>query len=170
MYDFSIVKTLRKKRNLSAEDLALQSGLTRATITKLEANEGNPTVATLQALAEALGLSASQLLRLTESDNLRLPQVTAVRRAHYRGRRYRLGRLEFFRLTADAGHVLRFDTTWHEDTGEVILVLAGRLRVRVGGREHEMKSGDALGFKALQEHSLQVLEETELVIIHHSLT
>lgn len=170
MYDFSVIKTLRKKRNVSAEELALKSGLTRATIAKLETGEGNPTVATLQALAEALGMSASELLRLAESDSLRLPQVTVVRRAHYQGHRYRVGRLEFFRLSAEAGHILRFDTAWHEDTGEVILLLQGHLRVRVGGREHEMKRGDALGFKALQEHSLQVLEDSELVIIHHSLS
>jgi len=169
VYDFSIIKTLRKKRNISSEDLAFKAGLTRATIAKLEAGEGNPTVATLQALAEALGLSASELLRLAESDRMRLPQVTTVRRAHYQGRRYRMGRLEFFRLNAEAGHILRFDAAWHEDTGEVILLLEGHLRVRVGGREHEMKRGDALGFKALQEHSLQILEESELVIIHHSL-
>jgi len=169
VYDFSVIKTLRKKRSLSAENLAVQAGITRATIAKLEAGEGNPTVATLQAVAEALGLGASELLRLAESDSLRLPQVTTVRRAHYQGRRYRVGRLEFFRLSAQAEHVLRFDSAWHEDTGEVILLLEGRLRVRVGGHEQEMKRGDALGFKALQEHSLQVLEDSELVIIHHNL-
>ena len=48
--------------------------------------------------------------------------------------------------------------------------MSGRLKVRVGGHEQEMKRGDALGFKALQEHSLQVLEDSELVIIHHSLS
>lgn len=170
MHDFSVIKTLRKKRNISAEDLALKAGLTRATIAKLEAGEGNPTVATLDSLAKAMGLSAGELLRLAESDSLRLPQVSKVRRAHYQGHRYQVGRLEFFHLSAEAGHTLRFDTAWHEDTGEVILLLAGRLRVRVGGREHEMKRGDALGFKALQEHSLQVLENSELVIIHHSLS
>lgn len=170
MYDFSVIKTLRKKRNISAEDLAAKAGLTRATIAKLEASEGNPTLGTLQALAEAMGMSASELLRLAESDSLRLPQVAKVRRAHYQGHQYRVGRLEFFRLKAEAGHTLRFDTAWHEDTGEVILLLEGHLRVRVGGREHEMKRGEALGFKALQEHSLQVLEESELVIIHHNLS
>ena len=170
MYDFSVIKTLRKKRNLGAEDLAAKAGLTRATIAKLEAGEGNPTVGTLDALAKAMDLSASELLRLAESDSLRLPHVTKVRRAHYQGRRYQVGRLDFFHLSAEAGHTLRFDTAWHDDTGEVILLLTGRLRVRVGRREHEMKRGEALGFKALQEHSLQVLEESELVIIHHSIS
>ena len=170
MYDFSAIKTLRRKRNLSADELASRAGLTRATVAKLEAGEGNPTVATLQALARALEISASELLQLAENDGPRRPEISRVRRAHYQGRRYRLGRLEFFHLTAEAGRTLRFDTKWHEDTGEAILLLRGRMVLRVSEQEHELRPGDAIGFKALHEHQLQVLEDSELVIIHHNLS
>lgn len=169
MHDFSVIKTLRRKRNLSADELAARSGLTRATVTKMEAGDGNPTVDTLRALAQALGMSASDLMRLAENEGLRRPEVSRVRRAHYQGRRYRLGSLEFFRITAEAEHTLQFDTSWHEDTGEVILLLRGRLLLRVSEQEHELRPGQAIGFKALYEHQLRVLENSEMVIIHHSL-
>lgn len=170
MHNFSVIRTLRKKRNLSADELAARAGLTRATVAKMEAGDGNPTVATLQALGRALDISASELMRLAEDDGLRRPQVSRVRRAHYQGRRYRLGALEFFHLSAEAGRTLVFETKWHEDTGEVILLLRGRLRLRVSEQEHELRPGQAIGFQALHEHSLQVLEDSELVIIHHNLT
>ena len=170
MHDFSVIKTLRKKRNLSAEELAVRSGLTRATVAKLEAGEGNPTVATLQAVAQALGMSGSELMRLAEVQRMRSPRVTRVRRAHYQGSRYRLGGVEFFLLQARAGRTLRFDTKWHEDTGEVILLLSGGLEVRVGDESRRLRPGEAVGFKSLQEHHLEVLADSELVIIHHSLS
>lgn len=169
MNDFSVIKTLRRKRGLSSEELASKANLTRATVAKIEAGEGNPTVATLDALAQALGLSGSELLRLAEKGSLRRPEVSRVRRSQYQGRQYRLGDLELFHLQLKAGKPIKFDPGWHADTGELILVLAGRLRLVVGGEEHELKSGEALGFKALREHVLKAMQDTEIMIIHHSL-
>lgn len=169
MLDFSVIKSLRRKRGLSAEELAAQAGLTRATVAKMEAGEGNPTVGTVEALAGALGVTGSELLRLAENSNPHRPQVSRVRRAHYQGKRYRLGPLEVFHLRAAAGRNLGFDPAWHGETGEMILLLAGRLRLRIGGKTHEMTQGEALGFLALREHTMEVLDDAELLIIHHSL-
>lgn len=169
MYDFSVIRSLRKKRGLSAEDLAARSGLTRATVAKVEAGQGNPTVATLGALAGVFGLSGSELLRLAEVEGLRRAKVSRVRRAGYQGHRYRLDGLEFFHLESPAGRVLEFDPTWHGDTGETILVLSGRLRLSVGGQDQLLGPGEALGFKALHEHRLEVVEDSEYLIIHHAL-
>jgi transcriptional regulator with XRE-family HTH domain len=169
MHDFSVIRSLRKKRELSADQLAAQAGLTRATVTKMEAGEGNPTVATLEALAKVLGVTGSDLLRLSENGDPRRPEVSQVRRARYRGKRYRLGQLEVFHLQALPGRVIGFDPGWHGDTGEMVLLLKGRLRLHIGGRAHDMAPGDALGFMALHEHSMEVLEEAELLIVHHSL-
>jgi XRE family transcriptional regulator, regulator of sulfur utilization len=169
MYDFSVIRSLRKKRGISAEDLAARSGLTRATVVKVEAGQGNPTVATLGALAGVLGLSGSELLRLAEVEGLRRPETSRVRRAGYKGRRYRLGELEFFHLESPAGAALEFDPAWHGDTGETILVLSGRLRLLVGGQAQSLVPGEALGFKALHEHRLEVVEDSEYLILHHAL-
>jgi transcriptional regulator with XRE-family HTH domain len=56
------VKALRRRGNLPALELSRRSGVARNTIAALEAGEGNPTVDTLYALANALGVPLSDLL------------------------------------------------------------------------------------------------------------
>jgi len=50
------VRALRVARGMSLGDLALASGAGKATLSRIEAEQGNPTVETLYALADALGV------------------------------------------------------------------------------------------------------------------
>src|SRR4051794_3760835 len=56
------VKSLRQRARLPALELSRRSGVARNTIAALEAGEGNPTVDTLYALANALRVPLSDLL------------------------------------------------------------------------------------------------------------
>src|SRR3954449_11684330 len=56
------VKSLRQRARLPALELSRRSGVARNTIAALERGEGNPTVDTLYALADALGAPLSSLL------------------------------------------------------------------------------------------------------------
>ena len=60
------VKTLRQRAHLPALELSRRSGIARNTIAALEAGDGNPTVDTLYALANALGVPLSDLLERPE--------------------------------------------------------------------------------------------------------
>lgn len=55
-------KRFREDRNLSQAALAQQSGLSKQTILSLEAGRANPTIETLEALAEALEVSTRALI------------------------------------------------------------------------------------------------------------
>jgi transcriptional regulator with XRE-family HTH domain len=56
------LRALRAQRALSVVELAKRSGVARATLTKLEAGAGNPTVDTLYALADTLGASLGDII------------------------------------------------------------------------------------------------------------
>jgi transcriptional regulator with XRE-family HTH domain len=56
------VRALRARSGLSALELARRSGVARGTLAQLEAGQGNPTVDTLYALANALGVPLADLL------------------------------------------------------------------------------------------------------------
>jgi transcriptional regulator with XRE-family HTH domain len=56
------VRELRQRAGLPALELARRSGVARNTIAALEAGQGNPTVDTLYALADALAVPLSELL------------------------------------------------------------------------------------------------------------
>ena len=56
------IQALRKKLNLSRQQLAERSDVSRECIQKLEAGGYDPTVGTLQRLAKALGVPVTELL------------------------------------------------------------------------------------------------------------
>lgn len=57
------VLKVRRERNLSQEELSFRSGLTRAYLSGLEAGRRNPTIVSLNKLAEALGVDMELLVR-----------------------------------------------------------------------------------------------------------
>jgi transcriptional regulator with XRE-family HTH domain len=56
------IRELRSSAGLSAQALAGRSGVSRGTLAQLEGGEGNPTVDTLYAVANALGVPLAELL------------------------------------------------------------------------------------------------------------
>jgi transcriptional regulator with XRE-family HTH domain len=56
------LRRLRTKRGLSQQTLAEKSGLSREYVARLETGQHNPSLATLQRLATALGVPVTRLL------------------------------------------------------------------------------------------------------------
>jgi transcriptional regulator with XRE-family HTH domain len=56
------IRALRSEAGLSAQALARRSGVARGTLAQLEAGEANPTIETLYALANTLGVALAELL------------------------------------------------------------------------------------------------------------
>ena len=69
------VRALRQKRRLSIDALAGQAGVSRGTVLQIEGGRGNPGIATLVHLAEALGVGVASLI-----DSGRDPKITISRR------------------------------------------------------------------------------------------
>jgi transcriptional regulator with XRE-family HTH domain len=57
------LKALREAKGLSQQELANGAGISREYVNKLEAGRYDPTVGTLECLANALGTSLTALLR-----------------------------------------------------------------------------------------------------------
>ncbi len=77
------VKQLRKARRLTQEQLAERAGLSYKFVGELERGRGNPTLTTLAAISEGLGVGLVDLLGVEVADRPRLSarQVTQVREA-----------------------------------------------------------------------------------------
>jgi transcriptional regulator with XRE-family HTH domain len=61
----AVVQTHRKKAGLSQEELAFRAGLHRTFISQLERGLKSPSLRTLVAVSEVLGISPDQLIRET---------------------------------------------------------------------------------------------------------
>ena len=66
-----LIKTLRKQRGISQEALAERAGLHRNFISLLERNASQPTVDTLFRLADALGVTAVELVSRISEEEIR---------------------------------------------------------------------------------------------------
>ena len=62
--DVQRLKTLRRLRALSQEELAEESGVGRATISRIERGETGAHGRTLRRLAKALGVGVEELVRI----------------------------------------------------------------------------------------------------------
>lgn len=61
-----VIRLERERRQLSQEALAELAGINRSFIGEIERGEATPTIATLQKLADALGMKLSELIKQYE--------------------------------------------------------------------------------------------------------
>ena len=66
------VRRLRQDRGLTAAELAARSGVAKATLSQIEAARGNPRLETLRDLADALGVSPTELLAAADDARVRV--------------------------------------------------------------------------------------------------
>lgn len=62
------IKFERQKRGLSQEELALEAGLNRNTISKIETAQVKPTIETLEKLAKVFGMDVISLMDVSKVD------------------------------------------------------------------------------------------------------
>ena len=163
--DFSLLRDLRKREGLTLSAVSERSGVSPAVISKLERNQTSAELETLYRLARVFGLNATDLISLAES---RTAQRTKAKR--YSSRNFDFTRIDYanaqcFHAFAPAGSdVSRADV--HGDDFEVCWVLKGSLRIGLPHETHVLNAGEALQFDAIQEHTYEALEDSELMIIH----
>ncbi len=61
------IRYLRKQQGMSQEDLALESGINKNYLSDLERGERNPTVAIIEKITSALGITLSMLFKGIQS-------------------------------------------------------------------------------------------------------
>jgi transcriptional regulator with XRE-family HTH domain len=149
------VRLRRRQRGISASELARSAGLSKATLSAVEAGSGNPTVETLDAIAIALRIPLTDLLtseqpveaivRHRESHDPDVPSQELLQRLG-------AGRaVEVWRLTLPADSSL--DGVPHSPgTIEHILVNAGSFEAGPVGDQRPLATGDFFLFMADLPH------------------
>jgi DNA-binding XRE family transcriptional regulator len=168
-FDFSIIRNLRKKWGLTAETLAVRANMTRATIVKIESGNGNPTIETIHAISRVFHLSAGELVSLAEKASIETGKTSPYTDNGLEGVHIWFPDFELYHLKAAAGICKVSEPVLHENTAEVCLVLSGRVRLTVDDNVTELACGKAMRFKALHQHSLEMVEASEFLLIHHIL-
>lgn len=173
VYDFRVMRVLRRQLGLTLHEVARRSGLTYPTVEAVETNKTQPSLKTLDAIAGALGISAGDLVRLAER------RLVQRRKAEFSpGMQPRRGdrgaencRIAHFdkgkviRVTAAAGetvHVMGL----HENVHEFCYVLSGRVDLRVEDKTYHLGPDDTILFDGLLDHSYIQREVGEYLTVH----
>ena len=168
-FDFSVIKTLRMKWNITADELAKQACVTRTTIVNLENGGHNPTIETIDSISNVFKLSPSELVKLSEVIDCEEGQTEHYKSKNAIGMQIRFPDFEIFYFQSKKGRREESDPKKHENTAEVCVVITGKVKAIVGENSYILSAGMSIRFKALQEHYFVVLEDAEFILIHHIL-
>lgn len=169
----------RKAKDLSLDQLALRSGVSRAALSQIEGGRTNPTLSVLWKVAAGLGIPFPELLELPQGSEpkvMRANDSVTLRSAD--------GRMES-RLLSPGGatpsvevYELRFapkglhrSEPHSKGTSETLVVLKGALRVSMeGSGDHDLMTGDTIFFRADVAHAYENRGSQEarcLNVIHY---
>lgn len=173
VYDFRMIRVLRRQLNLTLQALAARSGLTYPTVEAVETNKTLPSLKTLDAMAGALQISTSALIGLAERGLVQRRQAKVEARVKdskkdkgvelCRVARYDKGKL--IRVEAEAGdhvHVMGL----HENVHEFCYVLSGCVELRIEEKTYRLGPDETILFDGLLDHSYTQIETGQYVTIH----
>ena len=144
----------RDSRGWSLADLAERSGVSRATISKIERAEVSPTAVVLVRLASAFDLTMAGLMLRAEGQGDRLskaaeqpvwrdPETGYLRRQVFNRPDHPI---EIIKVEMPAKQRVTLPASSYAHIRQALWVLSGALVLIDGGERHELRAGDCLGF------------------------
>ena len=151
------IRDLRRERELTLEELAARSGVSRAMISKLERGEKNPTLVVAAKVAEGLGITLSHLMGIEVRREVVM--VPRDRRVTVRDQDTGFERqllspafggkgVEFVRNVVPKGATSGELSPQRRGVDEYVVVESGRLRAVLDGEVYLLEEGDAVYFEA----------------------
>ncbi|MCC7340977.1 MAG: helix-turn-helix domain-containing protein [Bryobacterales bacterium] len=165
MFDFSVVRELRKREGLTLGDVSMRSGVSVPVLSRLERNQSVAEIETLFKLSRVFGMNAADLLALAESRGAHHAGETRHKSGGFEFREVRYGNALCLYGRAKKGSTLSRPEI-HGDDYEICWVLRGRLRIRLPHEVHDLAAGRAIQFDAILEHTYEALADCEIVIFH----
>lgn len=164
-FDFSILRQLRKRDNLTMDTVSQMTGVSIAVISKLERNQTSAEIDTLYRLSRAFNMSTADLMALAE-----LPFAQRESEKNYTShgfsfRRIRFGNVMALYGQASAGAATSRPEIHHDDT-EICWVLEGMVQLKLPHESYRINAGQSLQFDAIMEHTYEALEDSRLLILH----
>ena len=150
------LRALRSERGWSLDELARRSGVSRATLSRLENAEVSPTASVLGKLCAAYGLTMSRLMHMVEGDFRPLVRrdaqpVWADPEVGFRRRSVsppsQTLAAEALECELEPGTRIAYDEPPRPGLEHHLVLLDGALTIAVGGQTHELGPGDCLRYQ-----------------------
>lgn len=163
------LKALRSDRGWSLDELAGKSGVSRATLSRLENSAISPTTSMLGKLCAAFGLTLSRLMFMAEDGFAPLirckdqtswsdPEISFHRRAVSPPAQTLAG--EVIEGEIGPGTRIDYDKSPKQGLEHHLVLLEGQLEITIGGQSHELKAGDCLRYQLFGPSSFATPKKT----------
>jgi quercetin dioxygenase-like cupin family protein len=165
IFDFTIIRKLRKVNGFTIAGLSEKSGVSTAVISKLERNQTRVELETLYRLGKVFGISSSELIKLAEHKTSQVADESNYESDGFVFRRVRFGNIKCMLGEAISGKgVSRPDI--HADEYEICWCLDGKVKITLPNEEHILEKGKSVQFDAVLEHTYEALSNCKILIIH----
>jgi transcriptional regulator with XRE-family HTH domain len=159
------VRSLRRERGLTIEQLAAATGLTKGFISQLERDRTAPSLSSIARICDALGVRLSTIFEREPAPALvRHDERAQVDNPHTLS--FLLSSRDERRFQAIESEVAPGGGAGDELTSlpgemEFVYVLEGSLELRVGDEVHVLEAGDALTYQLSKAHTWRNNSRTE---------
>ncbi len=172
-YDFSVIRSLRRRLSLTLHKLAEEAGLTYTTVENIEKNKAFPSLKTLDALAGALQVSASDMLAICEKHIVQRRVAKPISTDEPSNSEVGLkncllasyDKAKVIRVYAEKGDKVK-SLRLHEDCFEICFCLAGCLELCIEENVHRLGQNETLLFDGMLEHSYTQIEDGQYITVH----
>lgn len=159
------LRELRQQQGRTLQDVAERSGCSRSMLSKVENDHAVPSLATLVALAKALGVEPGALMCGDASGGTVFePAGQTAEVPTGKGHRFqavatsRAGKLmQPYLFSAERGKTVAGPMS--QDGEQFVYMLEGEVLYRVGLAEYRLRPGDTLYFDARNEHDFALVSE-----------
>lgn len=164
------LKDIRNKRNLSLDEVAKLTGVSKAMLGQIERGQSNPTVSTLWKIATGLKVSFSLFIDENQDDLKVIDQndISPIIEDNNRMRLYPIfpfdanKGFEIFTIELEPGcnHI---STPHNDGVEEYIIVTEGEIEVNINNKKFTLKKGNSIRFMANKPHSYTNINEDKSI-------
>ena len=152
------IRATRLARGLTLGQVAAAAGLTEGFVSKLERDQVSPSVASLVAVCEALGLKVGDLFDAPESAIVRAGDGAQINFGGSDAKEYLLSSgnqasIEVLHSVIEPGGSGGAELYALNCEVEFVYVLRGQLEMVLGPERHRLNTGDAMTFRGRDPHT-----------------
>ena len=158
------IQRLRLQNNLTLEQLANKSGVSKSILSQIERDRSNPTLATIWRITKALESPLEDILSVKEGTKVfeklspnATPEVTSEDnqfRLRILGTLSTVSTVQWYEFTAESGAEL-ISEAHGAGSIECVTLCSGSLSVNVGGETESICTGETLRFRTDVAHCLK---------------
>ncbi|MDQ3067630.1 MAG: XRE family transcriptional regulator [Actinomycetota bacterium] len=164
------VRSLRRERGLTIEQLAVATGLTKGFISQLERDRTAPSLSSIARICDALGVRLSHIFEREPAPALVRKNERPKMNDAFASENHLLSSRDEERFQAIESEIAPGAGAGAELNSlpgemEFVYVLAGSLELQVGDERHVLEEGDALTYPLSKPHTWKNGSDTEIARI-----